>query len=252
MALFISVINHSHDEMICASDTLKTLAKHHTVVVRSNTFPSESLVAYTSNAGIELIVGEKPMGFGANNNAVYRFCKEKLNIQPNDYFLVLNPDVDIWPESIEKLLDLAKTYESDISAINLYKDAQFTEYDNSIRYYHKLLSPIKSLLGYKRTDIYNKDDIKEPITIEWAAGSFLLFKSESYEKLKGFDEKYFMYFEDADICRRANETGMNVMYFPSVRAVHYASHQNRKFMSKHFIWYASSLWRYHFKNQLAH
>lgn len=250
MKLFISVVNHNHDEIICSSDTLKNLSRQHVVVIRSNTKPTEGLKIYSKKSGIHLITGDTTLGFSSNNNAVFRFCKDELNLNNDDYFLVLNPDVDITTDSISELLSLSNKYNSDISAINLFKDRAFTEYDNSIRRYHKLSSLLKALLGYERSDIYNKDNIKKPININWAAGSFLLIKSSAYDKLGGFDEKYFMYFEDADICTRANILGLRVIYFPNIKAVHYASHMNRNVFSKHFIWYLMSAFRYHFKNIL--
>lgn len=248
MKLYISVINHGHDELITSQDTLVTLAKNYTVVLRSNTAPTDALTKYSVNAGIHLIHDGCTKGFAANNNAVFNYCQNTLNMQDEDYFLVLNPDVSISEESLRQLLELAKVRKSDVSAINLFLNSDFSEYDNSIRYYPKPLSPLKSIFGFKRTDVYNKDDISDPIEIDWAAGSFLLFKSLAYERLGGFDENYFMYFEDADLCTRANKMGLKVSYFPSVKAVHYASHQNRKFLSKHFFWYLGSSFRYHWNH----
>ncbi len=43
--------------------------------------------------------------------------------------------------------------------------------------------------------------------MEWVAGSFIAFKSSSYRKVQGFDENYFMYCEDIDICYRAKSQG---------------------------------------------
>ena len=45
---------------------------------------------------------------------------------------------------------------------------------------------------------------------DWVGGMFMLFNSEDYNKLKGFDEKYFLYFEDVDICYRANKIGFTI------------------------------------------
>ncbi|WP_369075047.1 glycosyltransferase family 2 protein, partial [Vibrio cholerae] len=53
--------------------------------------------------------------------------------------------------------------------------------------------------------------------------------------------------EDADICTRANKNGFNVFYIPNIKAIHYASHQNRSVFSKHFIWYWCSSIRYQLK-----
>lgn len=248
MALFISVINHNHDEMISGNTTLKNLALEHTVIIKSNTKAKTCLKEYCKKAGIYLEQGNSFKGFGANNNEVFNIAKTSFGMCDKDYFLVLNPDVEINRETVSLLLAKIEHTPVGISAINLFTDRAITEYDNSIRHYPGLLNPLKTIFKIPRNDLYNKELIHTPIKIDWAAGSFLLFKVRVYEELKGFDEKYFMYFEDADICTRANLEGYNVMYFPNIKAVHFASHQNRKLFSKHFIWYAKSLFRYHSKH----
>lgn len=252
MALFISVINHNHDEMISRTTTLKNLAQEHTVIIKSNTKAKKCLNEYCKKAGIHLEQGNSFKGFGANNNEVFNIAKTSFGMSDKDYFLVLNPDVEISREAVSLLLTELEHMPADISAINLFRDKAMSEYDNSIRHYPKLLNPFKTLLGLPRKDIYNKEFINKPINIDWAAGSFLLFKANSYQELKGFDEKYFMYFEDADICTRAHLLGFNIKYFPNIEAIHLASHQNRKLLSKHFLWYWHSSLRYYFRFYKIH
>jgi N-acetylglucosaminyl-diphospho-decaprenol L-rhamnosyltransferase len=247
MALFISVVNHHHDDIICNTDTLKNLACEHNVIIKSNTFPDPKLEEYSNTGGIHLLTSPTAKGFGANNNEVFDFSVSELKMQPDDYFLVLNPDVIIEVTDVNRLLQLAHDYSTDISAINLYRNKEKTEYDNSIRHYHSLLNSLKSLIGLPRLDIYDKSVIKQPIEIDWAAGSFLLFKAQCYRDLKGFDEKYFMYFEDVDICSRAHSKKMKVMYFPNIKAVHIGMHENRNLFSKHFCWYLRGCIRFHFQ-----
>ncbi|NAZ95960.1 glycosyltransferase [Vibrio toranzoniae] len=249
MTLFVSVVNHNHDEMICDNSTLKALALEHQVIIKSNTQASTALKKYCKENQIHLIQGTDRKGFGANNNEVFRYVAHNFYIKEQDYFLILNPDVEVDSNSINQLIEKAKEYNADISTINLFTDRSLTSYDQSIRRYPTLLSPLKSLAGIKRNDIYNKSQIKKPIKIEWAAGSFLLFKVNTFKRLDGFDEKYFMYFEDADICTRANKNGFNVYYFPYIKAIHFASHQNRKLFSKHFIWYWKSSIRYNLSDK---
>lgn len=231
--------------MIVDNPTLPTLAQHFTIIIKSNMQATPALNKFCHKHNIHLIHGTKPKGFGANNNEVFQYVKSHLNPTGEDFFLALNPDVEIEVESVRELIAQAIEYQADISAINLYTDKSFCTYDQSIRRYPGLLSPLKSFVGVPRSDVYDKSKIDKPTRIEWAAGSFLLFTVNSFELLKGFDERYFMYFEDADICTRANKRNLNVYYFPTIKAVHFASHQNRRLLSKHFIWYWKSSLRYH-------
>lgn len=246
MSLFISVVNHNHDKIITSNNTLKNLAKMHYVIIKSNSIASDDLINYCSKNGIYLIQGKSKKGFGANNNEIFNYSKKNLNMVSNDYFLILNPDVEITESGISHLQRLVNQYDSYISTINLYLDKAHTIYDKSIRKYPSLLNPLKSIFGIQRKDYYDKSTILEPMPVDWAAGSFLLFKTECFEDLQGFDEQYFMYFEDVDICTRAKKSGYSVIYFPQVEATHLAMHNNRKIFSKHFLWYCCSALRYSF------
>jgi len=245
MSLFISVVNHNHDHFIINNKTLANLSKLHNVIVKSNSLPSIELVEYCKKSKIKLIKSTRKKGFGANNNDIFKYAYSKLKMKKEDYFLVLNPDVVVEQKEIKNLLNLIYTYNADIAAINLYKNYEKTIFDNSIRYKHSIFSPFKSIVGIKRNDIYDKSTVLKPINIDWAAGSFLLFKVKAYQELNGFDEHYFMYFEDADICTRAKKLGLKLIYFPQISAVHLAAHNNRKISSKHFLWYLRSMMRYH-------
>lgn len=103
---------------------------------------------------------------------------------------------------------------------------------------------IKSFLGLGNSSIVDKSKIIEPCHIDWAAGSFLAIQSCHYLKLGGFDEKYFMYCEDIDICYRSFLMNIPVKYYPAIHAIHLAKHANRKIFSKHFYWHFSSAIRF--------
>lgn len=240
MTLYISVVSHNHDDMIANSDTLQNLAKNHKVVIKANTQPTESLINYCNESDIYLLVGTQTKGFGANNNEVFRYAELELCMSEDDFFLVLNPDVDVSVTSINNLLDCARKDNSPISTINLYRDKDCSIYDNAVRKFPSLLNPIKSLLGIKRDDYYDKSQINVPTLVDWAAGSFLLFQSKCFKELDGFDERYFMYFEDADICKRAHKQSNFVTYYPHISAIHYAAFENRNIFNKHSVYYLRS------------
>ncbi len=61
-----------------------------------------------------------------------------------------------------------------------------------------------------------------PATVDWVSGACLIARREVMEKLGGLDERFFMYFEDADLCRRAREAGWTVYYLPGVTVTHNA------------------------------
>lgn len=74
-----------------------------------------------------------------------------------------------------------------------------------------------SFLFKKNDCVVNKNKITKPTYVDWAAGSFLIFNAFFYSKLNGFNEKYFMYCEDIDICWRAKNT--SILQFYTIHAM---------------------------------
>nr|WP_241907167.1 hypothetical protein [Vibrio splendidus] len=172
-------------------------------------------------------------------------------MKDDDFFIVLNPDVYIESSAITKLVKKMESEKVKLATINLYKDFNKGIYDSSIRSFPTFKQFVYSFVGLGNTSIIDKANIYTSLKVNWAAGSFLAFTSEHYRKLKGFDEQYFMYCEDIDICYRSYSNGNELTYYPDVDAVHLAKHQNRKIFSMHFYWHVSSVFRFLFKKSLS-
>ena len=243
MAIFISVVSHGHGRLISNLGCLEKLAVDHTVVVKSN-IGGDDLHALNEMSSVHWIDSSYGLGFGANNNIIYEYCKRELSLSSDDYFLVLNPDVIISEESLRDLVLKMDAENKRLSTINLFKNDSYSEYDNSIRHFPTLLQFASSFLGLGNKTIIDKSNINTRTDVDWGAGSFLCFKASHYEELKGFDERYFMYCEDIDICYRSHLMNVAVVYYPEIRAIHLAKHANRKVLSKHFIWHVSSVIRF--------
>lgn len=239
MRVFLSVVSHKHAELIIKLGCLEELSSDFTVVLKNN-FQGDSvrLNEYCRNNNIYLIDHSYGSGFGSNNNIVFKYCEEKLNISGDDYFITLNPDVVATVDEINNLITTMQTKGIMFSAISLYKDSEKVVRDYSVRKFPTFPVFVKSLLGFgNSTIITNCDAVR---TVDWAAGSFLAFKASLFKKLKGFDERYFMYCEDIDICYRAQKLGQGLTFLPHISAIHLAKHQNRKVFSKHFYWHVKS------------
>lgn len=76
---------------------------------------------------------------------------------------------------------------------------------------------------------------------------FMLFRSQDFERLGGFDERYFLYYEDVDICVRAGQQGMRVVACPKVSVVHDARRDSRRSF-KHLRWHLASMVRFFWRH----
>jgi len=93
-------------------------------------------------------------------------------------------------------------------------------------------------------------DYAKPFEVPFAQGSFLVIKTELFKKLRGFDERFFLYMEDADLCKRVNNVS-NLLYCPETFVIHKwekGSHKNFALfklhvssMVKYFLKWKSSL-----------
>ncbi len=77
---------------------------------------------------------------------------------------------------------------------------------------------------------------------------FMLFRADTYRQLSGFDEHYFLYYEDVDLCRRLRQAGYEVVLVPQASVVHFAQRQSRR-SPRHFLWHAASLGRFLFSRR---
>lgn len=243
MSIYISIVSHGHEKIIKELCCVSELSEKFNIVLKSNK-PNENFCDLMNSHTIHWIDEQYGCGFGHNNNIVFNYCRFRLGMKDDDIFIVLNPDVIITINAIEKLAKEMIEGNISLAAINLYKDSLFNQYDNSIREFPSLFHFVKSFLGLPNSSLINKSIIHEACRVDWAAGSFIAFKAKHYHNLQGFDEKYFMYCEDIDICYRSCKLNEKVMYFPSIKATHLACHANRRLLSKHFYWHVRSVVRF--------
>lgn len=246
--LYISVVSHGHDDIILKLNCLAKLSLEDgiEVVIKDNLGgANKTLSAYCSKAGIHYINSNPNIGFGENNNFIFNWCKNRFKFDSDDFFLILNPDVFVESTILLSLIERSTEVKAELSTINLFKDFTKLEYDPAVRNFPKFSDFITSFLFARNNSIIDKTLVTERKDVDWAAGSFLLFTTNMFEKLNGFDSRYFMYCEDLDICWRASQNfNSKVTFFPNLHAIHLVGHNNRKIYSKHFFWHLSSVTKY--------
>ncbi len=181
---------------------------------------------------ISVIRNEHPKGFGANHNAAFRNASGHL-------FAVVNPDVRL---ASFRAVDMINAVERDRVGVcgPLVKAPDGTVEDSARRF------PTFALLVQRKLRRRPKSDYEPsaiPVQVDWLAGMFLLFSSNIYNDIGGFNEDYFMYLEDVEICRHLNQRGQKVLWVTSTAVIHDASRASRRSL-RHLRWHVSSLFRY--------
>ena len=189
---------------------------------------------------IEYIFNNSNKGFGAGHNVIInKLLNKELD---SKYHLVMNSDVYFEEDVVEKLLDYMSNHEK-IGQIG----PRITGKDGTLTYSCKLFPtplnlimrrfiPLKKIVEKMDYDYemrwYNYKDIVEGALL---SGCFMLLRTEVFEKVGKFDEKYFMYLEDYDFCRRIGEK-YEVIYYPEVEIMHEhakSSYKSRKMLLIH-------------------
>ena len=93
---------------------------------------------------------------------------------------------------------------------------------------------------------YRNQNLEKPFYPEFIHGCFMFFKTTDFKALNGFDTRYFLYLEDADICRKIDKVGKKILYFPSVQITHQYQKGSSKSI-KLFFYHLSSAIKYFLK-----
>ena len=174
---------------------------------------------------VSVIRNEKNVGFGAGHNII-------INSVESSYHAIINPDIVLKENVIKKMVDYMEENQ-DIGLLSPRicfpdgRDQILGKRNPRLKYLvaSRLRGdePGKLLREYAMLDC----DLSKPIQIENATGCFMLLRTEVLKKIGGFDDGYFMYFEDADISRRAAKI-TRVVYYPDAVVYHVWGRESKR------------------------
>lgn len=166
---------------------------------------------------IHLLANKKNLGFGKAHNQVFEKAK-------GDFFLVLNSDTLIGEGVIDNMVSFMERGHFDIASCKtLGFDGKLQPNGGDLPLGMALLSWLFNLeaLGIRINFHRNEESYYSvPHEVGWVSGNFMMISKKALGKLKGFNERYFMYFEDAEFCFRAKRKGFSIMVNPEVSIRH--------------------------------
>ena len=243
--IFVSVVSHGHFDLIKELGVLAKIAKDRRFSIFLVDNLGEANFKYWCERNkIHYWKNKKKLGFGANNNLNFALA-QKMSQSVDDFFIVLNPDLIVDPCILVEFEKQSKEYGASISTVNLYLDRGLTISEDCIRIFPSAKSFLKTFFLRENPTLIVKKDLIAPTSVDWCAGCLMGFSMIHYRALRGFDESYFMYCEDIDICYRSYKIfGKKVVYFPDLKAVHLSQRRSRQLLSKHFYWHVVSALRF--------
>jgi GT2 family glycosyltransferase len=186
--------------------------------------PTSALQLVVEPYGAQYVHDPSNPGFGASHNRAFR------ELAPAEFHLVVNPDVYFPPETLPSLMDfLRERPDAGLASPRvLFPNGQLQHlckrYPSLLvlfgrrflpRGLHFLLE--RRLEQFEMRDV-GYDDVMEQ---DCATGCFMLFRREAYAQVGGFDDRFFLYFEDADISLRVAKQGYKVFYYPDAHVFHH-------------------------------
>lgn len=208
-------------------------------VIHNETNPNESLIALLSDireealkqgGDLHLFEGHGNIGFGRGHNLAIRPAQ-------SDYHLILNPDVVLTPDALLEGLAFMSTH-PEVTALSPsvhYPDGskQYVckRFPSVLDFVLRGFAPkwVKRWFAF-RLSRYEMRDLPEDqasTDIPIISGCFMLFRTAALQAVQGFDERYFLYFEDFDLSLRVHSQG-TLAYLPTMQIQHLGGHSARK------------------------
>lgn len=225
--LSISIVSHYQGALV--ADLLSDLGTHCAipieVILTINAPEVLPFDATAFNFPVTVLKNEIPKGFGANHNAAFRLATA-------EYFCVLNPDIRLENDPFPPLLDALSDPANGVVGPLVISPGGNIE-DSARRFPTPLLILKKAIFGVRGTDY---EIGQNPLYPDWIGGMFMVFGSPIFRQINGFDEEYFLYYEDVDLCWRLRRQEYRAVLLPTVRAIHAAqrsSHRKMRYMVLH-------------------
>lgn len=201
---------------------------------------------------VQVIANEGNLGFTRGNN-------QGLALSRGRYVLFLNPDTEIVGDSLAMMV---RTMEARPTVGVLGPQLRYPDgtVQSSRRRFPTLITALfeSTLLAqwwpenpwarhYRLAD--RPDDLEQEV--DWLVGACLLARREALEQVGGFDEGFFMYSEELDLCRRLRAAGWRVVYLPQAQVIHHEGKSSEQVVPERHLHFQTSKVRYFRKHHGA-
>ncbi len=200
------------------------------VIVVDNNSTEGDVESITSKySAVSLIKNDKNIGFAAANNLALKIVKGK-------YTLFLNNDTVFKNNIIEKVFAFAEAMKQPVFAGCQLLNADITKQESVVDFpslWNTITENFFLYKVFKRSKLFNKyyqnyNDYHDAIEADVIRGAFMFCPTKQILELNGFDDRFFFYSEETDLCYRFKKSGGKIFFLPDIKLIHYGGETTDK------------------------
>lgn len=193
------------------------------IIEKTKDFDSEIIVVNNDKEKIELSLGglvysNKVTIVEINQNIGFaRASNIGVNKSEGDILCFINPDARIISENVGSLInEFVADKTVGIIGPKIVKDGKIQSWSAGVDM--DIFEIIKSKFGFPRSKNFWLS--RKKISVDWVSGVSLFVERKAFLKVGGFDENFFLYYEDVDLCKRIKKINKEILYFPLFEVLH--------------------------------
>jgi len=251
-----SIITVTHDSLPAFRDCLRSLEQSSArdlselIVVDNHSADNSVDIATELFPDASIIRNEQNAGFASA-------CNQGASVASGEYLVFLNPDVRLDPNAIEQLRQgLESRPHVGLAAGRLrFPDGRFQESCRKLPTVTNLLFSRGSSVGRlfaggskSHRPMYTLPDYDQITEVPATAATYVMIRLELFERVGGFDTRFFLFMEDTDLCLRLGQSGYSILFVPAAGAVHEWGRGGNMGRIKRAWHHHVSVWRYFLKH----
>jgi len=239
--LSIIIVNYHHSHILdnCLESVYRTIEKiQFEVILVDNSSKDDGLEPILKRyTKIQFINNSKNVGFARANN-------QGAKIASGDFLLFMNPDTTMIEDAVESMLDYIRSDSSiGILSPKVLNPDQTTQFScrkfptvwSGLFNRYSLMTRLFPNNRYSRDYLMLDYDHNSIRSVDWVSGCCMMMSESTLKKASGFDENYFLFIEDVDLCQVIKKQGLRVVYFPNAKIFHKISSSNARSTSRIII-----------------
>jgi len=217
LSVLIVTYNSAPQLPACLNSLRNQTLQDFEIIVVDNASRDESAALIRSDyPEVNLIVSDSNLGFGNANN-------KALTVAQGSYLVLLNPDATLPANTLENALKYIEENPDAGMGGGLLQGTQ------GARLFPSLLNDALTLSGlanrYSNSRFFGRFDRSwadpaQAVAVDWVPGAFAIIRRDLVDSIGLFDPRFFLYYEEVDLCRRIHEAGFKVYYWPDLVITH--------------------------------